>query len=234
MTAVYGDQAIVFSLVRTARSSLEIAVDDNGQVRVTAPETAPAGEVIRRVARRGRWITDQRRYFEQFRPRTPTRAWLPGETHLYLGRQYRLRIGDPDAPDPRVRLVRGFFLIDGVVFGDADTTEAVVRAWYRNRATEVFSRRLPGCIRRFSDTDVTPTSMRVREMTTRWGSMSPGGVLSLAPGLVRAPTDAIDYVITHELAHRIESHHGPAFWRLLDDVLPDHERLKTRLERALA
>ncbi|WP_246604206.1 M48 family metallopeptidase [Microbacterium marinilacus] len=234
MTAAYGAGTITFTLRRRPRTTLDIAVDDEGNVIVTAPEHAANEEVVRRVARHGRWITAQRQYFEQFRPRTPPRTWLPGETHLYLGRQYRLRVGNPDATHRRVRLIRGFLLVDGVRFGDADKTERLVHAWYRDRATEVFARRLHECLRRFDTAAVAPVSMRIREMSTRWGSMSPGGVLSLAPALVRAPSDAIDYVITHELAHRIEPHHGPAFWRVLAAAMPDYERRKTRLERALA
>ncbi|MEZ5745346.1 MAG: M48 family metallopeptidase [Paracoccaceae bacterium] len=68
----------------------------------------------------------------------------------------------------------------------------------------------------------------------RWGSMSPAGRLLLNRRLVQAPVDAIDYVITHELCHVAEPHHGTAFFELLYKVMPDWERRKQRLERAMA
>ena len=46
--------------------------------------------------------------------------------------------------------------------------------------------------------------------------------------------DAIDYVITHELCHISEPHHGPAFVALLEQVLPDWRRRKDKLERAMS
>ena len=52
--------------------------------------------------------------------------------------------------------------------------------------------------------------------------------------VVEAPVDAIDYVITHELCHIAEPHHGTAFFDLLDRVMPDWERRKQRLERIMA
>ena len=52
--------------------------------------------------------------------------------------------------------------------------------------------------------------------------------------VVQAPIDAIDYVITHGLCHVAEPHHGAAFFELLDKVMPDWERRKQRLERAMA
>ena len=64
--------------------------------------------------------------------------------------------------------------------------------------------------------------------------MSPAGRLLLNLRLIQAPVDAIDYVITHELCHIAEPHHGPAFFELLEQVMPDWERRKNRLERALA
>ncbi|WP_422384572.1 M48 family metallopeptidase [Roseibium album] len=52
--------------------------------------------------------------------------------------------------------------------------------------------------------------------------------------LIEAPVHAIDYVITHELCHISEPHHGSAFYSLLDQVLPDWEKRKSRLERFMA
>ena len=64
--------------------------------------------------------------------------------------------------------------------------------------------------------------------------MSPSGRLTVNPYLMRAPTDAIDYVVTHELAHLVVADHGPRFVALLDQVMPDHPRRKKLLERATA
>ena len=52
--------------------------------------------------------------------------------------------------------------------------------------------------------------------------------------LIEAPVDTIDYVITHELCHTTQPHHGAAFYRLLDRVMPDWSTRKERLEQTLA
>jgi predicted metal-dependent hydrolase len=52
--------------------------------------------------------------------------------------------------------------------------------------------------------------------------------------LVRASVDAIDYVITHELCHIQHNHHGPEFYKLLDRVMPDWQKRKSKLERQMA
>ena len=62
----------------------------------------------------------------------------------------------------------------------------------------------------------------------------PGAALYNIATPIQAPVDAIDYVITHELCHLAEPHHGPAFYELLERVMPDWKRRKQRLKRALA
>lgn len=51
--------------------------------------------------------------------------------------------------------------------------------------------------------------------------------------LIEAPIDCIDYVIVHELCHVQEPHHGPAFFELLEQNLPNWERRKNRLEKIM-
>ncbi|MBF0192754.1 MAG: M48 family metallopeptidase, partial [Magnetococcales bacterium] len=40
------------------------------------------------------------------------------------------------------------------------------------------------------------------------------------------------YVIVHELCHRHEMNHSPAFWARVGAVLPEYARLKEELKRA--
>jgi predicted metal-dependent hydrolase len=49
--------------------------------------------------------------------------------------------------------------------------------------------------------------------------------------LLQLPVRLADYVIFHELAHLVEGHHGPAFWKLLDSVQPDWRERKSELAK---
>jgi predicted metal-dependent hydrolase len=229
----YGGAVIDFELVRADRATLEIAVLPDGLVVVKAPPDALEDDVLARVARRARWILRQQRYFAQFQPRTPPRRYVGGETHLYLGRQYRLAIEDGAAEG--VSLVAGWFHV--TVRPDLRSPERVQKLldrWYADKARLRLVERLQDCWDRFPAAGRTLPTVRIRRMRTRWGSLSNSGTLSLNPDLVRAPRECIDYVILHELCHLIEPDHGPEFRRLLERVLPDWERRKHQLELALA
>jgi predicted metal-dependent hydrolase len=70
-------------------------------------------------------------------------------------------------------------------------------------------------------------------MDKRWGSLSPNGQLTLNLSLIRAPKDCIEYVVIHELCHLIEHNHGPEFYKLLDQTMPDWMKRKHKLELSL-
>jgi predicted metal-dependent hydrolase len=61
----------------------------------------------------------------------------------------------------------------------------------------------------------------VRDTASRWGSCSSGRSLSFSWRLVLTPAFVMDYVVAHEVAHMREMNHGPAFWRIVKDLVGD-------------
>lgn len=230
---LYGETRIDYQVVRRARKTLEIAVEPDASVVIAAPEDASLEAIEAKLRKRAAWVTRQQRFFSQFLPRVPPRAFLPGETHLYLGRQYRLKV--VPHVQQAVKMMHGYFIVQTHRPLSPDVTQELVEAWYRERAHIKFGERIEINLRRFADAEAhRPKGLTVRHLKQRWGSMSPGSRLMLNRRLIEAPMDAIDYVITHELCHVTEPHHGAAFYELLQLVMPDWERRKLRLERAMA
>jgi len=229
----YGEQEISYEILRRPRKTLEIAVEPDTSVVITAPEGATFEAIAAKLRKRAAWVTRQQRYFSQFLPRTPARRFIAGETHLYLGRQYRLKV-IPHVQES-VKLIRGFIVVHTHQPSRAAVTRELVEAWYRDRAHIKFPERIDLCLGLFPDPEAfRPKGLIVRQTRQRWGSMPPAGRLLLNRRLVQAPVDAIDYVITHELCHVAEPHHSATFYELLDKVMPNWAHRKQRLERAMA
>ncbi|MCO5230273.1 MAG: M48 family metallopeptidase [Chitinophagales bacterium] len=64
----------------------------------------------------------------------------------------------------------------------------------------------------------------LRYTTSRWGSCSSNGTISLSTRLLLVPQIVCDYVIIHELAHRFEMNHSERFWALVEKAMPDYKR----------
>ena len=61
----------------------------------------------------------------------------------------------------------------------------------------------------------------IRCQRTRWGSCSREGNLNFNCLLLLAPEEVLDYVIVHELCHRKQMNHSPAFWTEVAAIMPD-------------
>lgn len=233
LTLAYGTASIEFQLFRRDRKTLSISVKPDLGIEVVAPFDAPLERIFEKVRKRAPWIQKQVRFFSQFQPRTPERRYLPGETHLYLGRQYKLKV----VPhiQQRVKLYRGCVVVQSYRPKDSALTKEVVEEWYHERARIKFGERLDICRSRFPNPDeYEPSGIIIRQLKRRWGSMTADRKLILNRSLIRASVDAIDYVITHELCHIRHDHHGPEFYELFGRVMPDWEKRKIKLERQLA
>ncbi len=229
----YGETSIDYRVVRRDRKTLEIAVEPDASVVIAAPENASLAAIEQKLRKRAAWVTRQQRYFTKFFPRTPERSFVSGETHLYLGRQYRLKVV-PDVQEC-VKLLRGFIVVQTHRPNRQEATKELVEGWYRHRAHVKFAEQIEVSMQRFPDPEAfRPKGMTIRQMKQRWGSMSPCHRLLLNRRLIQAPIYTIDYVITHELCHIAEPHHGRAFFDLLDRVMPDWDLRKERLETVMA
>jgi predicted metal-dependent hydrolase len=229
----YGTQPIEFTVVRRERRTMQISVLPDSSVEVVAPVSAHEKDIVKRVNKRAGWICKQIRFFQQYQPRTPDRRFVAGETHLYLGRRYRLKI--VRAEQSAIKLKRGFIEVHTCFPSRKTAIREQVEQWLKERALEWFESRLDVCLKRFSSPNkYRPNGLIVRQLKQRWGSMSGSGRLVLNRGLVQASVQEIDYVITHELCHRKHLHHGSQFFDLLARVMPDWKARKKSLERRLA
>ena len=225
----FGSKEIVFDLEYQERKSLGITVHPDRNVTVKAPMDSAIEKVIERVRKRAPWILKQQSYFLSFEPLTPPRKYISGESHLYLGRQYRLKIYD--APQDEVKLKRGFL---EVYTKDKSKAKKLVQDWYKKRAEMKFPEIAEKWIVRFKKYDVEPSSFVIKWMDKRWGSCTPKGKIILNVELMKAPKGCIEYVVVHELCHLIHHDHSAAFLELQTKEMRDWGKWKERLEKVLA
>lgn len=77
---------------------------------------------------------------------------------------------------------------------------------------------------------VTYEKITIRDTKTRWGSCSSSGNLSFSWRLMLAPFSVLDYVVVHELCHRIHMNHSREFWKTVEYYFPEYREKKNWLK----
>lgn len=224
----FGKQRIPFSVEFGDRKHLAISVHPDRTVTVVAPKGRTVDEVVDRVGKRAGWIVKQRRYFDQFHPLTPPRRFVAGETHLYLGRQYRLKLVEDVVAS--VKLKGRFLWVHLPDRIDTEQIEQLLDDWYQDHSQPIFLQRLEDCLRSARSLNIPAPEIIIRKMRKRWGSCTKAGRILLNTHLIKTPPYCIEYVIMHELCHLKIHDHSPEFYRLLTRCMPDWEQRKQRLE----
>jgi len=73
--------------------------------------------------------------------------------------------------------------------------------------------------------------IRLKYIHSRWGSCASSGNLSFSTKILLAPTNIMDHIIIHELAHLKEMNHGPRFWKWVEKGDPDWVRHEAWLKK---
>ncbi len=224
----YGATLIEYDIEFVHRKTLGIKVLPDGTVSLKAPINATLDDIRNKVHHRAAWILRQKRYFESFGTPTTERQYISGESHLYLGRQYMLRIkeGEHNAVHYQNNILE-------VVCQNKKEAGRVLQLWYLERAQIKFPEYAKPIIEQFKAYGVQPKSVGIRKMEKRWGYCTLDDNIYLNPRLICAPRCCIEYVITHELCHLVHRNHTKEFYALLSKEMPHWEKWKAILERTL-
>jgi hypothetical protein len=226
----FGSRSIDFNLEYKERKSLGIRVHPDTKVEVLAPLSTQKNAIIEKVKSKAPWILKQIDHFNSFKPLTPARRFINSETHLYLGRQYRLKIV-PDSENV-IKAYRGQLWMHSHNLKHEALKEQL-DAWYRQKAIIVFNELLEEILPKFKRYKIASPTLSIRTMSKRWGSCTSAGKIILNIELIKAPKGCIEYVIVHELCHLVHHNHTKAFQNLLIKVMPDWKKWKERLEYLL-
>jgi predicted metal-dependent hydrolase len=225
----FGSRQIHFNVVFTERKTLGITVKADLTVHVKAPVQTSIDKIKEKLIKKAPWILIQQSYFLSFEPRLTERKYISGETHLYLGKQYRLKIIESDAETIKLK---GQFL--HVFTTEKENIKQNIKKWYSDRARVIFNQLAEPLTESFKKYNATPSSVVLMEMPTRWGSCTSKGKIILNPELIKAPRRCIEYVIIHELCHLIYHDHTQKFFDLQTREMGDWKKWKMKLEKLLA
>ena len=215
-------------IVRKDVKNITLKVRPNGEAILTAPKTASDEHIKFIIEKRAKWIAQKRAFFASFK--TPQKEYVSGEDFKYLGRSYRLKV--VQSKEERVKLQRGYLELFVKDKNDLERKRNLVYEWYNEKATLYFFNILQE-FNKIVKQDIK--SVKIRQMKTRWGSCNPyKSYINLNIELIKKPKACIEYVVFHELAHLLYPDHSKKFYDYLTLYMPDWQKRKEILERAVS
>jgi len=204
--------------------SLQVHITPWNGIEVVIPRHVSRERARAFVARHRQWIRDTwQRMREQIVDSDRT---LPATLELrsldeHWEVKYHSRTGD------RARVTaRGHVLTVHYDGTHERAARQALRRWLMERAREHFSAYLP---RICHSTGLQFKRLQIRGQTSRWGSCSSRGTLSLNYKLLFLEPELVRYLVIHELSHTRHLDHSVRFWKLVEQFEPRYTELDQEL-----
>lgn len=188
-------------IIRSNRKTLSLQVLPDKQIIVKAPQFISLTDINKFIDKHTDWI-DKNLLKVQARKIPSKKQYLDGEEFLYLGKVYKLKIGNcKEIMLKDDNLIYPSFLKFRI--------QKELNNWFMKRSKEFIHKQLE-----FYAGQMTTSykSVMFSDTRSKWGSCTHDNRLQFNWRLIFAPTLALNYVVVHELAHTLEKNHSRAFW----------------------
>lgn len=224
MPAVHDDEFGNITVRTHARTQhIRISVAPNGSLRASIP-THATQKHLRSM------IDSSRTQIRELIAKTvPDTVYVNG---MRIGKSHSLIVLQGTDFSVRKRDLKLFVTLPPEVKIDQQSVQQAIRSevtkLLRKEASHYLPRRLKVLAEKLN---CTYERVRLSHASTRWGSCSSSGTISLNIALMKLPFDLIDYVIIHELCHTRQMNHSPQFWRLVESADPDYTAHRRSLKQ---
>ena len=212
------DEELRYDIVRSRhrRRTIAICIERDGRVVVRAPAKTTRDALHQFVEEKRPWIKKKLLRIFQERTDAHPKVFVSGETFLYLGDSYPLKVTHSPNGGPPLAFISGEFQLNARFKGDG---EALFVAWYKEQAETLIRHRID---RYRGVMGIPSVQARITSAKYQWGGCSSRDRITFSWRIVLAPLPMVDYVVVHELAHLRERNHSSNFWKIVEAILPDY------------
>jgi predicted metal-dependent hydrolase len=217
----YGTKIIEYSIIKSRRIKTSEIIVDADDVIVRTPFHKPLTEIYDIVRKKANWIVKKQLEYNLRKPQITKPTFQHGSMLPYLGRSYPLKVKSKQRGNEKIELVNGEFLI---FVESSKHLKNKIKLLYRKWLTETAQSYLDKKIKLYSkELQVESGQIKLKNLRSRWGSVTKSGTINLSIDLLKAPTDVIDYMILHEICHLKIKGHSHRFWALVHRFMPDYQ-----------
>lgn len=225
---------IPYLLTRKSVKNVNLRIKPEGEVLVSANNSVPTEFIDAFIEKKQRYIFSVLSRYEEKKKlfQAVPKRYVSGESYDLLGKSLRLKVEANKEENVYTDGVYIFLKVKDK--DDFRHKEIMMSKWLKQYQTTVFEELLQEKYLLFEKYGVTYPTLKIRNMTSRWGSCQPKkGIITLNSKLIEAPRNCIEYVILHELVHFIHPNHSRQFWDFVAMMMPDWKKRKEELEKRI-
>lgn len=222
----FGDSVIEYELSRKRVKNINLRIRPDRTVHVSAPRYVTTGYIDKFVLSRGDFILKHM----QKLPDKKAVEYVSGEVLTLFSESYKIAVIYGEKP--KAELFGGVMILtvtENTYEQRAALTERLIKELCLEKMTELSKKVYPF----FKERGVEFPTIRVRKMTSRWGSCIPSKkAITFNTELAFVPIRAAEYVAAHELTHFLHPDHSKGFYDTLYMAMPDYKERKKLLENS--
>ena len=228
------DGKISYSLTRKPVKNVNLRVKSDGRVLVSANNSVPTEFIDAFIKQKQKYIISALAKFEEKRRlmKEIPKRYVSGENYTLLGKNLRLKV--EEAKEETVCTDGIYIFLRVKDKNNFRHKEIMIDRWLKEYQMMIFKELVDEKYALFQKYNVPYPELRVRYMTSRWGSCQPKrGIITLNSQLIKVPRNCIEYVVLHEFAHYIHPNHSRQFWDFVSMMMPDWKERKKELEKSI-
>jgi predicted metal-dependent hydrolase len=198
----------------------------DGRVSISAPLRTSDEAIVRFAESKLDWIIKQLKRRDKGLIQTEP-EYIEGEIHYVWGEPFYLEVRHQNKSS--IDIIDNKLILTIRKGSTSTQRKKLLIEWYRGLLMEC----LPKVVEKWEPIiGVRTESVRVRNMTTRWGTCNTRDKrIWINLELAKKPLCCLEYVVVHELVHLLEPSHNAVFKSYMDHFLPDWRIIKAELNK---
>lgn len=202
-------------IVRSNRKTIGLHLSKDAKLTIKAPLGVSQKEIESIVEKKRNWIVEKINELKIKDINKPIACYENGAVFYYLGKPKKLIINKDKKT--ALKIAEECFYLSEYHLPHA---AGLFRYFYKEQSRRFFNNRAREISKH---TGIDFKVLKISEAKKRWGSCSSSGNLNISWRLLMAPEYVINYILIHELAHRVELNHSRRFWDIVERIDPNYK-----------
>jgi predicted metal-dependent hydrolase len=211
------NQSYAYTIERQKRKTLQLKLISINTLQIKAPATMPLKEITNFIYRKEAWIKQKNALLQDADCELLNNTLKDGANLLFKGEKLTLAI-TLSSRKPSIHINADRLMVN--LYGNQPAPiDSFLKQWYVRQAATLLEEKTRFWCKKLA---VTVNRITIKDQKTRWGSCSSLGNINYNWRIVMAPDATIDYLVIHELSHRVFLDHSNKFWNLVETHCPDY------------